>query len=666
VTAPILSASQVNTYRDCARKWAISYLDVIKPPGNASAELGKAVHAELETYTKSGTKPTSPIALAALPHIPQPGIAQAEQEFAHTLPSSAFRGFIDGLFDTIDDTAVAPFTGDATTVLDYKTSSDPRKWGKTPEQLRTDVQANLYASWAFSKGAHLVNGLWLYLPTKGKPIAHPVRLAFDRAQVADVVESIDCTAKEVQALYQIRPKSHDVTPNRKACNAFGGCPHRNTEHCQPPALEELFMSDNNGYGDFLADIAARTGGQVPGQPAAVPPPPPVFAAKPATVPPPPPAYVPASPADALRPGDRHGMVAPAPVAIAAKPWEPGDPMNITQEFLSGAGASIAMIANAADVPPTPEVAQSYTTAKAPRNVHELDAAAARFLPPALRPPVESGFINPPQAAGMVAPLTPEELQAQAPAPLQQTVQAPAPSISNGQAPDDLDLLSRDAVKALGVSLGAFDASCRYQLPRMKDEIRKVRAADSVERVAVTADMPTESRESKGILVPEGFDITETTLVHDGDVVAVPPPLPIMRVALPAPIMTPEPADAAQVEMLRAALPSASANLLAAPSVFEQGFTLYLNCAPAELVGVMYFESVLRVASAKVRELCEGDWRGGSKASDYGKGAIVLANVVHAHLETLKPSALVVDGRTPEALACMSVLTGLSSTIVRGF
>jgi hypothetical protein len=189
------------------------------------------------------------------------------------------------------------------------------------------------------------------------------------------------------------------------------------------------MSNPNQFDDFLGDIGKRFGAPPP--PVVVaPPPPPVMAAPPPPVmlaPPPPP-----------RPAT---IVPPPPVA---RPWQPGDPLqNVAQEYLQGVGAPLSAIANAAEFPPSPEVADTYTGA---------------------RPPVEHGFINPPEAAGMTAPLNPEELAAQAgPAPVS------APQVP--PAPDELDAMSRDAVKAYGVQLGCLDENCRWQAPRMRDTVR---------------------------------------------------------------------------------------------------------------------------------------------------------------------------------------------------
>jgi len=47
-----LSASQIQTFTECQRKWAWRVLDGVEEPPNKAAELGGQVHAELEKYLR--------------------------------------------------------------------------------------------------------------------------------------------------------------------------------------------------------------------------------------------------------------------------------------------------------------------------------------------------------------------------------------------------------------------------------------------------------------------------------------------------------------------------------------------------------------------------------------------------------------------------------------
>jgi len=50
------SASQIKTFSRCARKWHLDkWSSVPTPPAGAGAELGRAVHANIEAFLKGET-----------------------------------------------------------------------------------------------------------------------------------------------------------------------------------------------------------------------------------------------------------------------------------------------------------------------------------------------------------------------------------------------------------------------------------------------------------------------------------------------------------------------------------------------------------------------------------------------------------------------------------
>ena len=71
----ILSATEIDTFATCQRKWGFQYLDVIKPMPSKAAILGSAVHQVLQKYLTSNSidyqKPESQIARAGLSFLPQ-------------------------------------------------------------------------------------------------------------------------------------------------------------------------------------------------------------------------------------------------------------------------------------------------------------------------------------------------------------------------------------------------------------------------------------------------------------------------------------------------------------------------------------------------------------------------------------------------------------------
>ena len=155
-----LSASQIETFTNCRRKWGWRYLDGIEEPTNPAAVKGRAVHAVLEQYLSGGqidfTTEIGYIAASGLEHLPKPGTPGLliEQEFHYEGPSGhTYLGYKD-----LEEPGI---------VTDHKTTSDLR-WQKTAEELRDDIQATLYAVDYFRKHPEEPHvGLrWVYYQTK--------------------------------------------------------------------------------------------------------------------------------------------------------------------------------------------------------------------------------------------------------------------------------------------------------------------------------------------------------------------------------------------------------------------------------------------------------------------------------------------------------------------
>jgi CRISPR/Cas system-associated exonuclease Cas4 (RecB family) len=132
-----VSASQIATYRDCARKWWYQSILGLQTPQNASAALGEAVHAQLEKYLNDGTppdaeKPAGRIASAGLKFLPPPGTVFTEVSMHGTnrdkkeagegevplpgaMPRLVVAGMpVNGYIDVLDISADSPV------VLDHK------------------------------------------------------------------------------------------------------------------------------------------------------------------------------------------------------------------------------------------------------------------------------------------------------------------------------------------------------------------------------------------------------------------------------------------------------------------------------------------------------------------------------------------------------------------
>lgn len=438
---PYLSVSQLETAlgnEGCLFKWGQRYLAQNKPERDGSALVGERVHGQNEVYMATGVEPLLSDRLTIFHRRRQVDITYAPGEIwasgKHLLPPRE-RVKCEGRFRFCTSLSGEPLWWQG--AKDMEWLDDAGLWHigdlkttvswayqKTADKLRVDWQANLYAYELMERmGVQAVALDWFtYITDPEKPReCRPTSIVVLAPEVQKIVRVLEEKGRVLLSHYQgfaACPIVPELPKNRGVpCVAFGGCPYRGTA-CPEPSLDELFGESpmSNQYADFTASLNAR----LP-QIIAVAPPPPVFS-----------------------------------------PWKPGDAMNETQQFLAGNGSSLSIIANAADYPPSAEVALSYN-AKPP-------------MPD--RPSVEAGFINPPEAAGKPAPITPDELEAPVPSATPQT--APAP--------DELDTMEREALKTLGVSLGAFTSDCRWQLPRMRDAVRaqlKMRALQGAPVAVVT-------------------------------------------------------------------------------------------------------------------------------------------------------------------------------------
>ena len=212
-----VSASQIKTYRRCSRKWWFEKIAGFRSPSSPAAELGRAIHAELETYLLGGDRPTSPIALAGMHHLPDPSsnlLVEAELSYTKGLAVPAI-GFID-LVEL-----------DNRRITDHKTTSD-FKWAKTEYELAADLQAIIYSKFA---GEHLFAGSGdivfrhIYYRTRGTPasMTSQVTLTADHLEekFQGISTSVDAMVEDSRA-----EEPGDVEYNPLACSDYGGCSFR--------------------------------------------------------------------------------------------------------------------------------------------------------------------------------------------------------------------------------------------------------------------------------------------------------------------------------------------------------------------------------------------------------------------------------------------------------
>lgn len=246
-----LSASQIDTFTKCQRKWAWRYIENVEEPPNEAAELGRDVHAQLETYLRGGaldfTRETGYIAAAGLEHLPKPGTPglRIEEEFHFFGPSGhSYLGYKD---------LEAPGA-----VYDHKSTSS-LKWQKTPEQLKTDVQAVLYATDYFRNHPEdpCVELRWVYYQTKNTKKSAVTSLVVLQDETWQRFLEIEKIAEEMAVASTSR--ALDLPPTIDHCSAYGGCPHQGRCNLSPLEKMRSHMSQNK----LTALLKGKTNGAPP-------------------------------------------------------------------------------------------------------------------------------------------------------------------------------------------------------------------------------------------------------------------------------------------------------------------------------------------------------------------------------------------------------------------
>lgn len=270
------SASQIENWRDCNRKWAWRYIAKIKQPPNIYAAAGTLVHDASKAWLTRGELPPVDsdmykIFAPMVPHMPKPGTCTEVDDSRFELTTDA--GIIVGYVDA--EVAPGP-NGEPPQVHDWKSTSDLR-YAKPAEVL--DPQRVIYGVRTLERwNVDEADLHWLYvlrgvdkktgaIVAPKKPKVRPIHLrvnlsVLDKpwAQVLEDVEDMGRARASGRA-----PKDYDYDP--KICEKYGGCPY--VAHCNLTPTERLrgHMSAMS-----LKDRMKARGGDVPVQAAASVPP----------------------------------------------------------------------------------------------------------------------------------------------------------------------------------------------------------------------------------------------------------------------------------------------------------------------------------------------------------------------------------------------------------
>lgn len=198
----------------------------------------------------------------SLEFLPLPGPSVIpEEKFLLDHSGFLYRGAID-----LQDKA-----GGLRIAFDYKTSSNPRKYGLNESTLGIDMAANIYAAAVMMK--HRVDEVhlrWVYTCTRGKPDPYPVDKRLTKSQVDANFVSINRLAAEVTHEGLRATKAIDLRPNYSACGSFGGCPF--VDICPQASTEDAIraafaLGSRYQPKDPMSDLAnAMNSGQLPAPP----------------------------------------------------------------------------------------------------------------------------------------------------------------------------------------------------------------------------------------------------------------------------------------------------------------------------------------------------------------------------------------------------------------
>lgn len=216
----ILSATEIETFETCRRKWAYQYLDGIKPPQSKAAEFGLAVHGLLEKhltgYAINYETPEGRVASAGLRYLPHRLPREnVERPIFFLKQGKMFHGYID-FFEQV---------GSQTWLVgDHKTSSTLSR-ALTSAELKKNTQANIYAQWAFvEKGAEAVKLRWVYYRTQSIPKALSVEAELTKDDAEENFAHIATVADDILNIVKEKSSSSAQPRNLSSCFKYGRCP----------------------------------------------------------------------------------------------------------------------------------------------------------------------------------------------------------------------------------------------------------------------------------------------------------------------------------------------------------------------------------------------------------------------------------------------------------
>lgn len=239
-----VSASQLDTYLSCQRKWWLDKIGSEPAVGSsASQELGTAVHACIENFLLGNGELDHPL-LMVNTFVRQVKAMQnvellIEHEFVLDDGVKVRKGFIDLVIVDRERKVIE--------IWDHKTTKSWR-YAKTADELRVNPQGQFYvlavyeqfgAEYSYFFGHHQI------LTVEALP-ERTVKVEFTPAMIGAARGAISIAISEMKQLARL-DDGRDVIPNTTQCWKYGGCPYRS--QCQGglpmPSLTSIPVNTNS-------------------------------------------------------------------------------------------------------------------------------------------------------------------------------------------------------------------------------------------------------------------------------------------------------------------------------------------------------------------------------------------------------------------------------------
>ncbi len=242
------SASQIETYLDCPRKWGLDKIDKIPRRANKYAQFGTDMHAVIEEWLQTGKEidtatQVGEVAMAGARFWPAPGTCDVEREFFVPMGGTHANGFID-VFKQY-----RPDVDKPTLVHDHKSTGN-YTYMKTPETLSKDPQGVIYGhvAWELDQSIGIseidLNLVWVYYhrtkksarkvqlrviedgapePERDKGVRPEFFGVLRRSDFEEQWDRMNLTLEEMTAIRVSGVGGNTLPYNVKVCPKYGGC-----------------------------------------------------------------------------------------------------------------------------------------------------------------------------------------------------------------------------------------------------------------------------------------------------------------------------------------------------------------------------------------------------------------------------------------------------------